>query len=61
MSSGSIHNDDFIILLSEKSDTFFSDLYGIGLCAITVEGTLNFSRILLELLEGTGTECIGTH
>ena len=57
----SIDDDDLELFLLELVDTLLCDLDGIGLGQATVVWDLCFDSILLELIEGTGTESIGAN
>ena len=61
VTTGGINNDDFELFLFEFVDTFSCDNDGIGLGQTTIVGDLGLGRILLELIEGTGTEGIGAN
>jgi len=47
MATGCVNDDDLVLLLPEKGNSFFSNFYGISFFPISKEGTLNLGRILL--------------
>jgi len=57
----SIDYDNFIFLVLEKVHTLFCDLDRVSLSLMPKEWALDFGCIHLELLEGTGTECISAN
>lgn len=61
MSTGCIHNNDFVLLFAEKCYTFLCNLNGIRLISITKERTLDFGSILFKLLKSTGSKRVSTY
>ncbi|GBE60472.1 branched-chain amino acid aminotransferase 4-amino-4-deoxychorismate lyase, putative [Babesia ovata] len=58
VTTGGIDDDDVVLLLLELGHTFSSNPDGIGLAVATEKGNFHLGRILLQLVKGTGTECV---
>ena len=60
MTTRRIHNDDLVLILPEICNTILGDFHRISLTLVTIEGTLDFSSVHLQLSKGTRTESIST-
>lgn len=56
-----VDDDDLIFLFPELSNAILCDTDRIRLSVTTVERNAQLRRILLQLVEGPGTECICTN
>lgn len=53
-----IYDNDLVFVLTEVGDTGLGNFYRVSLVLVTIERTLNFRRVHLQLHESTGTESI---